>query len=54
VVLVSGESAAELLRLSLESGANAVVSKANLKDLVPAVRRALRRRDSQSSGSGYG
>ncbi|RYZ08491.1 MAG: response regulator [Myxococcales bacterium] len=46
VVLVSGASAAELLSLSVESGANAVVSKANLHELVPVVRRALRRRDS--------
>jgi PleD family two-component response regulator len=46
VVLVSGASAAELLSLSVESGANAVVSKANLHELVPAVRKAMRRRDS--------
>jgi PleD family two-component response regulator len=46
VVLVSGASPAELLSLSVESGANAVVSKASLRDLVPAVQKAMRRRDS--------
>jgi PleD family two-component response regulator len=53
VVLVSGASKAELLSLSVESGANAVVSKGNLQDLVPAVRKAIRRRDS-ISGNTYG
>lgn len=53
VVLVSGASASELLSLSIESGANAVVSKANLAALVPAVLRAMRRRDSQP-GTSYG
>jgi PleD family two-component response regulator len=53
VVLVSGASASELLSLSIESGANAVVSKANLAALVPAVLRAVRRRDSQP-GTSYG
>lgn len=53
VVLVSGASTAELLGLSVESGANAVVSKANLQDLVPAVRKAIRRRDS-ITGTTYG
>jgi PleD family two-component response regulator len=46
VVLVTGASASELLSLSVESGANAVVSKAHLHELVPAVHKALRRRDS--------
>lgn len=54
VVLVSGESADELLRLSIESGADAVVSKAELDDLVPAVRRVLRRKESQSPRRGHG
>lgn len=53
VVLVSGASPAELLSLSVESGANAVVSKAHLAELVPAVRKALRRRDSLP-GTTYG
>jgi CheY-like chemotaxis protein len=53
VVLVSGASTSELLSLSVESGANAVVSKANLRDLVPAVSRAMRRRDSMP-GTTYG
>jgi PleD family two-component response regulator len=53
VVLVSGASPAELLSLSVESGANAVVSKANLRELVPAVHRAMRRRDSMP-GATYG
>ncbi len=53
VVLVSGASASELLSLSVESGANAVVSKANLHELAPAVRKALRRRDSVT-GITYG
>jgi PleD family two-component response regulator len=53
VVLVSGASASELLSLSVESGANAVVSKARLQDLVPAVLKAIRRRDSQP-GTSYG
>jgi CheY-like chemotaxis protein len=54
VVLVSGESADELLQLSIESGADAVVAKADLNDLVPAVRRVLRRRDSQNPRRGHG
>jgi CheY-like chemotaxis protein len=54
VVLVSGESADELLRLSIESGADAVVAKADLNDLVPAVRRVLRRKDSQNPRRGHG
>ncbi len=54
VVLVSGESADELLRLSIESGADAVVSKTDLSDLVPAVRRVLRRKDSQNPRRGHG
>lgn len=53
VVLVSGASAAELLSLSVESGANAVVSKSNLHELPPAVRKSLRRRDSVP-GISYG
>jgi CheY-like chemotaxis protein len=54
VILVSGESADELLRLSIESGADAVVAKADLNDLVPAVRRVLRRKDSQNPRRGLG
>lgn len=53
VVLVSGASPSELLSLSVESGANAVVSKARLQDLVPAVYKAIRRRDSVP-GATYG
>lgn len=44
VILVSGERQVELDRLLTEVGADAVVSKANLSELVPAVRRALRAR----------
>jgi PleD family two-component response regulator len=44
VVLVSGESDSELNRLRGEVGADAVVSKTNLKDLAAAVVHARRRR----------
>lgn len=44
VVLVSGESEAELDRLVAETGADAAVSKSNLRELVGAVLRAGRRR----------
>lgn len=54
VVLVSGENAEELVRLSIESGADAVVAKSDLDDLVPAVRRVLRRKDSQYPRRGHG
>lgn len=53
VVLVTGASPSELLSLSVESGANAVVSKAYLHELLPAVQKALRRRDSVP-GISYG
>jgi CheY-like chemotaxis protein len=44
VVLVSGESEAELDRLVAETGADAAVAKSNLRELVGAVTRARRRR----------
>lgn len=44
VVLVSGESESELNRLRVEVGADAVVSKSNLRQLAAAVMNARRRR----------
>jgi PleD family two-component response regulator len=44
VVLVSGEQDVDLERMAREAGADAAVSKSRLSDLVPTIRRALRRR----------
>lgn len=41
VVLVSGEADVELARISSEVGADEVVHKGRLRDLAPAVRRAI-------------
>jgi two-component system, chemotaxis family, sensor kinase CheA len=42
VVIVSGESSPDFERLSKEAGADAIVKKAELNKLVPAIRAALR------------
>lgn len=48
VVLVSGENAAELARLAEDVQADAAVSKLNLAELVPAVKRAMALREARS------
>jgi CheY-like chemotaxis protein len=42
VVIVSGESSEDFERLSKEAGADAIVKKAELNKLIPAIRAALR------------
>jgi CheY-like chemotaxis protein len=49
VVLVSGETESELKRLSQEAGADAVVSKNNLEQLVPAVMKARRKAEGRDA-----
>jgi CheY-like chemotaxis protein len=44
VVMISGEASTELERLCEDAGADAVVRKAELSKLVPAIRAALRKR----------
>jgi DNA-binding NarL/FixJ family response regulator len=48
VVLVSGENASELSRLADDVQADAAVSKLNLAELVPAVKRAMAVREARS------
>jgi CheY-like chemotaxis protein len=47
VVMISGEASTELERLCEEAGADAIVRKNELAKLVPAIRAALRKRQSQ-------
>ena len=48
VVMISGEASTELERLCDEAGADAIVRKNELSKLVPAIRAALRKRQSLS------
>jgi CheY-like chemotaxis protein len=49
VVMISGEASTELERLCDEAGADAIVRKNELTKLVPAIRAALRKRQSLAS-----
>jgi CheY-like chemotaxis protein len=44
VILVSGEKDVDLARMASEAGADAAVPKAQLRELVPAIHQAMRRR----------